>query len=85
MADAKMTDKVTGDDTGASPVQETRKRKREVFAVLVLAFLFFTLTWVQFKLLGISQQLPFEHSIFFFGLVNFNIIILLYYGVVIIL
>lgn len=59
------------------PVQETRKRKREVVAVLLLTFLFFTLTWVQFKLLGISQQLPFEHSIFFFGLVNFNIIILL--------
>jgi len=57
--------------------QETRKRKREVVAVLLLTFLFFTLTWVQFKLLGISQQLPFEHSIFFFGLVNFNIIILL--------
>jgi two-component system nitrogen regulation sensor histidine kinase NtrY len=59
------------------PIQETRKRKREVVAVLLLALLFFTLTWVQFKLLGISQQLPFEHSIFFFGLVNFNIIILL--------
>jgi two-component system nitrogen regulation sensor histidine kinase NtrY len=60
-----------------APIQETRKRKREVVAVLFLALLFFTLTWVQFKLLGISEQLPFEHSIFFFGLVNFNIIILL--------
>ena len=57
--------------------QESRKRKREVVAVLLLALLFFVLTWVQFKLLNISQQLPFEHSIFFFGLVNFNIIILL--------
>jgi two-component system nitrogen regulation sensor histidine kinase NtrY len=57
--------------------QESRKRKRETFTVLVLTFLFFLLTWFQFKLLGISQQLPFEHSIFFFGLVNFNIIILL--------
>lgn len=57
--------------------QESRKRKREVVAVLLLSLLFFILTWVQFKLLNISQQLPFEHSIFFFGLVNFNIIILL--------
>ncbi|MES2856526.1 MAG: hypothetical protein V4692_11720, partial [Bdellovibrionota bacterium] len=57
--------------------QESRKRKREVVAVLLLALLFMVLTWVQFKLLNISQQLPFEHSIFFFGLVNFNIIILL--------
>jgi two-component system nitrogen regulation sensor histidine kinase NtrY len=57
--------------------QESRKRKREVVAVLVLGLLFFILTWFEFKLLGISQQLPFVHSIFFFGLVNFNIILLL--------
>jgi two-component system nitrogen regulation sensor histidine kinase NtrY len=57
--------------------QEGRKRKREVIAVLVLGLLFFVLTWFEFKLLGISQQLPFVHSIFFFGLVNFNIILLL--------
>lgn len=57
--------------------QENRKRKREIVAGLLLLLLFCVLTWVQFKLLGISQQLPFEHSIFFFGLVNFNIIILL--------
>jgi two-component system nitrogen regulation sensor histidine kinase NtrY len=56
---------------------ESRKRKREIVAVLVLTFLFFLLTWFEFKLLGISQQLPFVHSIFFFGLVNFNIILLL--------
>ncbi len=62
---------------GEMPPQESRKRKREIVAVLLLALLFFTLTWVQVKLLAISQQLPFEHSIFFFGLVNFNIIILL--------
>lgn len=65
------------DTPSEPPVQETRKRKREIVAVLLLALLFFTLTWVQVKLLAISQQLPFEHSIFFFGLVNFNIIILL--------
>ena len=59
------------------PTLEKRKRKREVVAVLILGLLFLLLTWFEFKLLGISQQLPFEHSIFFFGLVNFNIIILL--------
>lgn len=57
--------------------QEARKRKREVVAALMLGLIFFLLTWFEFKLLGISQQLPFVHSIFFFGLVNFNIIILL--------
>ena len=62
---------------GSNQPGETRKRKREIVAVLVLCFLFFLLTWFEFKLLGISQQLPFVHSIFFFGLVNFNIILLL--------
>ena len=45
--------------------------------MLGLGALFLILTWVEFKLLAISQQLPFVHSIFFFGLVNFNIILLL--------
>lgn len=58
-------------------LQETKKRKREVIFVFVLASLFLLLTWFEIKLFGISQQLPFVYSIFFFGLVNFNIILLL--------
>lgn len=68
------------DRWGLAPLlapQESRKRRREVAAVLILGLLFLILTWFEFKLLGISQQLPFVHSIFFFGLVNFNIILLL--------
>jgi two-component system, NtrC family, nitrogen regulation sensor histidine kinase NtrY len=57
--------------------REKRKRKREIVLVLVIGLLFLFLTWFEFKLLNISQQLPFVHSIFFFGLVNFNIILLL--------
>ena len=60
-----------------NPVVESKKRRREIVTVLVLSLIFLLLTWFEFKLLGISQQLPFEHSIFFFGLVNFNIILLL--------
>ena len=56
---------------------ESRKRKREFVLVLVIAALFLFLTWFEFRLLNISQQLPFVYSIFFFGLVNFNIILLL--------
>ncbi|PIS10192.1 MAG: PAS domain-containing sensor histidine kinase [Bdellovibrio sp. CG10_big_fil_rev_8_21_14_0_10_47_8] len=56
---------------------ESRKRRRELIIVLVVAFLFLLLTWFEVKLFSISQQLPFVHSIFFFGLVNFNIILLL--------
>lgn len=57
--------------------KENLKRRREISTVLFLALVFFVLTWIEFRLLGISQKLPFVHSIFFFGLVNFNIVILL--------
>jgi two-component system nitrogen regulation sensor histidine kinase NtrY len=66
-----------GDDAGRRLPTESRKRKRELAAVIVLGGLFLILTWVEFKLSAISQQLPFVHSIFFFGLVNFNIVLLL--------
>ncbi|MGE0762459.1 MAG: PAS domain-containing sensor histidine kinase [Bdellovibrionales bacterium] len=39
--------------------------------------LFLVLTWLEVRLFGFSQTLPFEHSIFFLGLVNFNIILFL--------
>lgn len=57
--------------------QEKKKRRRELFAVVGLGLLFIVLTWVLFKLFGMSEQLPIQHSIFFFGLVNFNIIVFL--------
>lgn len=56
---------------------ELRKRRREIFIIFVLSFSFLFLTWFEIRLFSISQQLPFVHSVFFFGLVNFNIILLL--------
>jgi two-component system, NtrC family, nitrogen regulation sensor histidine kinase NtrY len=56
---------------------ESKKRRRELIIVFFTAFLFLLLTWFEVKLFSISQQLPFVHSIFFFGLVNFNIVLLL--------
>lgn len=56
---------------------EQRKRKREIVFIFLLAFSFVFLTWFEIRLFSTSQQLPFVHSIFFFGLVNFNIILLL--------
>lgn len=57
--------------------QEFKKRRREILVVLVVSLLFVLLTWFEIRLFATSQQLPFVHSIFFFGLVNFNIILLL--------
>lgn len=60
-----------------NPALEQRKRRREIFIVFLLSFFFVFLTWFEIRLFATSQSLPFVHSIFFFGLVNFNIIILL--------
>ncbi|MGE4132830.1 MAG: PAS domain-containing sensor histidine kinase [Bdellovibrionales bacterium] len=56
---------------------ERQKRRRELGTVFFLAILFLVLTAIEYKLFGMSQQLPFAHSVFFIGLVNFNIILFL--------
>tara|TARA_B100000749_G_scaffold280887_1_gene279778 strand:+ start:8287 stop:10563 length:2277 start_codon:yes stop_codon:yes gene_type:complete len=56
---------------------ETQKRKREYAYVTVLGVLFLVLTYIEFLLFDFSHSLPFVHSIFFIGLVNFNIILFL--------
>lgn len=58
-------------------IKEKQRRHREWGTVVLLAALFLVLTTIEFKLFGMSQQLPFAHSIFFLGLVNFNIILFL--------
>lgn len=75
----RESSRLTNVEMGEAPAatRESRKRRREVVTVLILGLLFFILTWFEFKLVGLSQQLPFHYSIFFFGLVNFNIILLL--------
>ncbi|MCE3009015.1 MAG: ATP-binding protein [Proteobacteria bacterium] len=58
-------------------VFENKKRKREIIAIAGIALVFLLLTWFEIRLFNVSQTLPFVHSIFFFGLVNFNIVLLL--------
>ena len=57
--------------------RERRKRKREYIAISLLAVLFVLLTIAEFRLTKLSSTLPFVNSIFFFGLLNFNIVILI--------
>lgn len=64
-------------DQASEKLVEKKKRRRELFTILLLAFVFLLLTAIELKLFGMSQQLPFVHSIFFLGLVNFNIILFL--------
>ncbi len=57
--------------------RERRKRKREGIAIAFLAILFFVLTLSEFRLSKLSSTLPFVSSIFFFGLLNINVVILI--------
>jgi two-component system, NtrC family, nitrogen regulation sensor histidine kinase NtrY len=57
--------------------REKRKRRRELIAIGSLAALFVGLTFAEFQLSKLSSTLPFVNSIFFFGLLNINIIILI--------
>lgn len=57
--------------------RERRKRKREGILIVFLMGLFIALTVAEFQLTKISSTLPFVNSIFFFGLLNVNIIILI--------
>lgn len=58
-------------------LNERRKRRREGMAILLLAVLFVVLTIAEFRLTKFSSTLPFVNSIFFFGLLNINLILLI--------
>lgn len=58
--------------------REKKKRKREILIAISLSLLFLVLTFIEIRLTYLSRELPFMHSIFFFGLVNFNIVLLLF-------
>ena len=57
--------------------REKHKRKREMVLIFVLVSLLIGLTVAEFHLTQLSSTLPFVNSIFFFGLLNINIIILI--------
>jgi two-component system nitrogen regulation sensor histidine kinase NtrY len=61
----------------AISVRERRKRRREAIMILVLSALFVALTIGEFRLSQLSSTLPFVNSIFFFGLLNINIVLLI--------
>ena len=60
-----------------SDTSEKSKRKREIISQIPLGIIFILLAWFQFYLFSISETLPFHYGMFFFGLVNINLIIFL--------
>jgi two-component system nitrogen regulation sensor histidine kinase NtrY len=57
--------------------KEKKKRKREGLLIVFLSLFFIFLTVAEFQLTKVSSTLPFVTSIFFFGLLNVNLIILI--------
>ena len=54
---------------------EGRKRRRERILIVVLGVSLVGLTYGEYKLTRLSRSLPFVNSIFFFGLLNINLLI----------
>ncbi len=67
----------SSEDVPPLDAREQRKRRREGWLIVFLAVLFILLTVAEFQLTKVSSTLPFVTSIFFFGLLNVNIIILI--------
>ena len=63
--------------SGESRSKEESKRRKEWLFIAIFTVVFLILTWVQFELSSMSAALPLAHTIFLFGLVNFNIILFL--------
>jgi two-component system nitrogen regulation sensor histidine kinase NtrY len=56
---------------------ERRKRKREAIAIILMIGLFIGLLFLEIRLSKMSSTLPFVNSIFFFGLLNINVVLLI--------
>jgi len=59
-------------------VRETGKRKREFLSIFLLLFVFAIVAWLEFRVFLTSRDMSFRYSVFFFGLVNFNLVLLLF-------
>ncbi|MBI4042219.1 MAG: PAS domain S-box protein [Deltaproteobacteria bacterium] len=60
-----------------SIVQERKKRKREKYIILGIGIIIIVLSYLAFHLTNLSSDLPYANSIFFFGLINFNLILVM--------
>jgi two-component system nitrogen regulation sensor histidine kinase NtrY len=56
--------------------EESQKRRREIVLILLVAITFISFLFFEYRLVKISSSLPFVNSIFFFGLMNLNVILL---------
>ena len=55
-----------------------KKNKKEALIIILLSILLCSLIIIEIRFIYISHRLPFAHSIFFFGIMNLNIILLIF-------
>jgi two-component system nitrogen regulation sensor histidine kinase NtrY len=65
------------DSLDSKDALEARRRRRERWLGLGLLVLLVTLTAVEIQLSRLSAELPFVNSIFFFGLMNLNVVLIM--------
>lgn len=58
-------------------IAESKRRKVEMWSLAPLGLLFIVLNWVLFRFYSISADLPVSYALFFFGLVNLNVLVFL--------
>ncbi len=56
---------------------EERRKKRERYAIIALVFLLLIIGTIEVQVLKTSVQLPFLSGVFFFGLMNLNIVLIM--------
>src|SRR5271170_5634215 len=58
-------------------IQEVRRRRREKIIVIIVFCFLVAFTAVEVHLLRLSSKLPVVNSIFFFGLMNLNLVLIM--------
>ncbi len=56
---------------------EVKRRRLEMWALVPLSLFFIVLNWALFRFHSVSAELPVSYAVFFFGLVNLNVLVFL--------
>ncbi len=56
---------------------EVKQRRLEIWALIPLSLFFIVLNWILFRFYNVSGDLPISYALFFFGLINLNVLVFL--------
>ncbi|HRR42438.1 MAG TPA: hypothetical protein P5244_14490, partial [Syntrophales bacterium] len=58
--------------------KEQRRRRRERILIVITLILIVAVTYVESRFASIESLIPFSHNVVIFGLININIILLIF-------